>query len=506
MRTWSKYQEAIFEFAQNGTGNGIVKAVAGSGKTTTIVEAISRLKGTTLFLAFNKTIATELQGRGVNARTFHSLCYSPVLRYAGAKTANQYKLKNLIQDNLGDEDVRMYGEFMQKLVSLAKQSGIGCLVEDTESEWMEIVSHHSLELDSEKAEMPRAIDLSRRLLAASNRSSEIDFDDMLYRAVKDGIALPQYDNVLVDEAQDTNAIQRAVLRKILKANGRMIAVGDPGQAIYGFRGADSQSMALIAQEFSCTELPLTVSYRCPTAVIDYAKQWVPHIESAPGAAAGKVEQLRQWGNEIFAAGDLVVCRTTAPLIGLAYSLLRQHIPAKVLGRDIAKGLKTLVEKQNTLGIDRLIAKLLEFTDREVEKAIAQDKLGKAESIRDKTDAVLCLIDGLVGAERTVPGLLRLIDSLFTEATNAVTLSTIHKAKGLEAKRVFWLDRSKCPAKWVKKAWEREQEDNLCYVAATRAQEELYLIDKADVRPSGKAAEGKSGVEGITLPAMPSASF
>ncbi|MEY9138574.1 superfamily I DNA/RNA helicase [Bradyrhizobium diazoefficiens] len=56
---------------------------------------------------------------------------------------------------------------------------------------------------------------------------------------------------------------------------------------------------------------------------------------------------------------------------------------------------------------------------------------------------------------------------------ALTLSTIHKSKGREWQRVFWLDRlNTCPSKYAKLEWELEQEMNLCYVAATRSMGEL----------------------------------
>ncbi|MBN6046748.1 UvrD-helicase domain-containing protein, partial [Citrobacter sp. ku-bf4] len=119
----------------------------------------------------------------------------------------------------------------------------------------------------------------------------VDFDDLLYLAVKDGISLPKFDFIFVDEAQDTNAIQRALLRKIMRKGSRIVAVGDPAQAIYGFRGADSESLNLIAEEFDAIKLPLSISYRCSTSVVSYAQQWVSHIQAAPGAKAGEVQEL-----------------------------------------------------------------------------------------------------------------------------------------------------------------------------------------------------------------------
>lgn len=113
--TWSPFQQAIFEFVRNPlAGNAIVVAVAGSGKTTTIVEAMKSVPSTqsTVFLAFNKSIATELQSRGVNAKTFHSLTYSAVTRFKNTRTVDPDKLRKLVEANLSGEEARMYGSFI----------------------------------------------------------------------------------------------------------------------------------------------------------------------------------------------------------------------------------------------------------------------------------------------------------------------------------------------------------------------------------------------------------
>jgi superfamily I DNA/RNA helicase len=484
MPTWSPYQETAFDFIANGAGNAIVKAVAGSGKTTTGVEMVKRIPAgkSHIFLAFNKSIATELSSRGINGRTFHSLCYSPVLRAKDVKTVTTDKLRRGVDENIGDAEARLYGSFIVRLVGLARNAGVGVLSPDEPETWEALAEHHDLELDDEAAKPARAIELARKLLAWSNSADALDFDDLLYLAVKDGISLPKFDYVFVDEAQDTNAIQRAILRKLMKPASRLIAVGDPAQAIYGFRGADSDSMGLIKDEFACTELPLTVTYRCPTSVVEFAREWVDHIEPAPGAAEGTVTELGEsWKPAQFQADDLIVCRTTKPLIALCYSLIRAKVPARMMGREIGAGLKSLVTRMNAKGIDALVEKLSIYTAREVEKHIAKRQQAKAEAVQDKTDAIFCLIEGLYETERTVPALLAVIDSLFDEAAGQCVLATIHKAKGLEANRVYWLNSSQCPAKWATQPWQQQQERNLCYVAVTRAKSELLLIEERKER-------------------------
>lgn len=479
-RNWSQYQQAIFSFIENGVGNAVVQAVAGSGKSTTIVECMNRIPAgkTSIFLAFNKAIAEELKERGVNARTFHSLTYSPVMQTRKARNIEAAKLRNVFENKVSGDEAHLYTSFVTRMVGLGRQAGVGCLVVDTAQVWIDLADHHEIELENENAEFGRAIELCSKLLSWSNADPRVDFDDLLYFAVKDGLSLAKFDFVFIDEAQDTNAIQRAILRKIIKPTSRIVAVGDKAQAIYGFRGADSDSLDMIADEFDCKRLPLTVSYRCPQTVVNYAKQYCPEIEASATAPAGDVVSMgMKWALTDLQPNDLLVCRTTRPLISLAYRFLKNKIRARIMGREIGQGLKALVTKMNAKGINALVAKLEGWETRETERALAKRQDARAESISDKAQALFCLIGELPETERTIPALLGVIDSLFADSKDAIVLATIHKAKGLEANRVFWLNSSQCPAKWAKNDWQQQQEMNLCYVAITRAKKALFLIEE-----------------------------
>ena len=98
--TWSDYQNNIFDFVENGTGNAIVEAVAGAAKTTTLLESYKRLPSNkkSIFLAFNKAIAEEMKKKDVNARTFHSLCFFPVTKHVGTNTVDTNKNRNIVRD------------------------------------------------------------------------------------------------------------------------------------------------------------------------------------------------------------------------------------------------------------------------------------------------------------------------------------------------------------------------------------------------------------------------
>lgn len=483
MRQWSTYQQRIFDFVKTGKGNAVIEAVAGSGKTTTIKGALEHTTGSHVFLAFNKSIADELKKDGVNARTFHSLTYSAVLRSRGAREVTADKTKKITREFLERKELqdslpyrKLYQGFITKLVGLGKNAGIGIFVANEFDAWADLVNHHDLQLDSESAQAPQAIELTREVLELSNESDLVDFDDLLYFAVRDQVLLTKFDFIFVDEAQDTNAIQRAILKKIMRPGSRLVAVGDPAQAIYGFRGADSESLNLIASEFNCEKLPLTVTYRCPVAVVETAREWCDHLEAAPNAAIGHVEDLgEKWDTGRFLAKDLVVCRTTKPLIKLGYQLMKARKPFYIMGRDIGQQLKTLIRQFTPNNCDDLQEKLSAWSVREQAKAMKKDNEQAAEAIRDKEECIQYLIESM--PEPSLFGLEQIIDDMFSEKANATVLATVHKAKGLESERVWWLNRSQCPSRYAKKEWQQQQEANICYVAATRAKKELYFIEE-----------------------------
>jgi len=151
-----------------------------------------------------------------------------------------------------------------------------------------------------------------------------------------------------------------------------------------------------------------------------------------------------------------------------------------MGKEIGAGLKALVKRMNSNGIEDLVRRLENYTTREIEKAKAKKQDQKAEAIQDKSDCLYFLIRTLKETKRNVPGLHEVIDQLFSDRTNTVILSTIHKAKGLEADTVYWLNSSKCPSKWARQPWQQEQERNLAYVATTRARKSLILIEDSPV--------------------------
>jgi DNA helicase-2/ATP-dependent DNA helicase PcrA len=505
----SKYQQAIFDFISIGAGNAVVDAKAGSGKTTTIVEAAQLIPAEkrSVFLAFNKSIAEELKTRlpkHIEARTLNSLGHAAWMKHAPGKVVlDADKVKKLVralQIQLEQQyQATMAEAFLEKsilakdhfkalmdLVRKAKVSGlapatvarVSGLVPDTDESWTAMAEHYGIEMP---VNVRGIIELARLVLRRSVEDVQvIDFDDQFYMSLIYNASFPKFDWVFVDEAQDVSDIQREILKRILKPTGRLIAVGDPFQSIYGFRGSNPESLNLIKAEFKAVTLPLSICYRCDKAIITLAQETVPAIEASPSAGEGEVKDLGiidgKFNFTVFSQADLVVCRYTAPLITLAYKLIAKKIACKVKGRDIAQGLITLIDKLKCQSVDRLVVKLNEWLATETRRLTAKDPDANLDAIQDKYDSLSAVIAN--SPFKTVDALKGEIEGMFADAANGVlTLSTVHKAKGLEADRVFILNFDAMPSKRATKEWEIKQENNLIYVAVTRAKHSLFFISE-----------------------------
>lgn len=492
----SVYQSAIEDFIVSQQGNGIVNAVAGSGKTSTLVM-ISKHVTDGAFLAFNRNIADELAKRLPNtvlAKTFHSLTWQPMMREITRRT--RQKRMNVQTFKSGDIFTDAYGrdprlvtvkETVCKIVALCK-GDIVLPNQVSQSLVADYVDKFGLDWESDHT-MSDIADMVRNVLSTGlDMWSVVDYDDYLYMTIVHNLSMTRFSWVFVDESQDLNAAQREIVRRIMKPNARVLFVGDMNQAIYGFRGADSESMATIQQEFSCTPLPLSISYRCPRSVVALAQQIVPAIEASDTAKDGNVQYPEKWSVQDFNDTDLVMCRNTAPLVTLAYKMIGERIGVQILGREIGTALANLVKKiagaRGTL--ETLPEKLEAYRTREVSKALAKRQESRVQSINDRIDSIFAIIDGMTEPETQggIPALLKCIDDLFIKDDKrkpVTTLATIHKAKGLEAPRAIILDYHLMPSKYARQPWQQQQERNLQYVAITRALETLTFISSDQIQ-------------------------
>lgn len=492
----SPQQSAVYDWIKTGHGSALVEAVAGSGKTTTLLEALSLMQGNIFFGAYNKAIAEEIAARagnrpGLFVKTMHAAGFGAWRKVAPKVTVDANKCRAIFRDTQ-PVALASFESPVLKLVGLAKNAALGINGPDEVWEhqaWLDMIDHFDVDtMDNDD----KVIELAREILRISgeNDTRIVDFDDMIYAPLIHNARFYTYDWVLIDEAQDTNESRRALAMRMLKPTGRLIAVGDPHQAIYGFTGSDANSMDLIGKEVNAINLPLTVSYRCPKAVVTYAKNWVSHIEAAESAPEGLVDALEEPALvTTVKPGDAVLCRYNAPLIDQAYKLIAAGIPAKVEGREIGQGLKKLAGKWKVKTYDMLLTRLEAYEEREVAKFMAKEQKTRAMAVQDRVRCLTVLIDRAKADNPTpdnvVDTLTVIIDNIFGDevGANAVVLTSIHKSKGREWNHVFWL-QSGTNFKATKQ-WQLEQEDNLCYVAATRAKQTLTLIQLPVKARSGK---------------------
>lgn len=499
MFTPSPQQQDIFDAIKARKSSLIIEAVAGAGKTTTIIEACTLMKGYVNFAAYNKAIAVEiqerLQQRGSSARagTFHSFGYGAWRRVA-PKVQVDGKKMDKVMTLLSVPD--MYKGFVAKAVSLAKQRAIGVLTPfNDKAAWQYIVEHY--ELDESLGDDLSATALEERIQEGGNWAYRsllksidmdndiVDFDDMIYSPLVHDVKMFQNDWVVVDEAQDTNPARRALAKKMLKWGGRAVFVGDPRQAIYGFTGADNDSMEIIRSEFGCQTLPLTVTYRCPKAIVAHAQQWVSHIQAHETAPEGVLQQMPRLQFDMLGADMLdkdsaVLCRLTKPLVEAAFQLIRRGIGCHVEGRDIGKSLSDLAGKWKVSTLDALQTRLEKYREREVQKFMAKGLEERAEAVSDRVETLFVIMASLPAGSK-LPDLKAAIDRLFGDTPEGqrpqtLTLSTVHKAKGREWNRVYLLGRDRyMPSKFARQEWQLQQEINLIYVAVTRAKQTLIEV-------------------------------
>ena len=498
--TFSQYQTDVFDWVSNGEGNALVQARAGSGKTFAALHSMQFMKGDVISMTLNKKNAEELKEKilrmgFVNAKgnTFHAEGFMNYRKANPRVKVNNSKVWYIVEKFTKTPDEMTARPFINKLVSLAKLAGFGVagLPEISDSgAWMDIVAHHDISLDSDLS-YEGAIEIAKDVLIDSNRETrEIDFDDMIYLPLLRNLPLVQYDWVIIDEAQDTSAIRKVMASRMIKPGGRFIAIGDEAQSIYGFTGAENDSMEILKQTFACKEFPLPICYRCGSSIIAEAQKIVPDIVACENAPEGLVRSekhadfLAKASEYNLSKKDGIICRNNAPLVSLAFSLIRQGIGCRIEGRDIGKNLITLCNKWKVNDLATFTNRLVNFFEKEFSKA---NKV-KMQLLEDKMDTMIILIERCQSlGQHTVSALKNLIEGMFSDSTDGnlpdiVTLSSIHKAKGMEFNRCFVLGMSQFqPSKYAVLEWQLVQEKNLRYVAITRAQNELIHITDVPTR-------------------------
>lgn len=518
----------------------VVRARAGTGKTTTIVEGLKAMRGIptsitpspqqqaiwdelalsqnaryVCFCAFNKSIAAELKTRvpeSVDAKTLHGLGCGSIYRSMKGMNFGEpnpersamlmAKLLKVDYYNLKNENYALTSGIVE-LVSLCKVN----LFEGKYDDLDYLCSRHDIDFKpragssyTEDQNRRLAFELAPEVLKLSRTShldGQIDYDDMIWLPVVLGLNVFRYDLLLVDECQDLNRCQQALAKL---AGRRLVLVGDDRQAIYGFAGADSESFDRMVRECSatergCVELPLTVTRRCGKAIVNEARQIVPDFDAHESNPKGKILEAKfpsqkdernkafELSNEetylpMVEDGDMVICRTNAPLVSQYFKFLSMGKRSYIQGRkDVGDKLTALIKRFGCETVSELITEVGRWADKKKEKELARTNPREMtlQNIEDRRDCILHFCDKF----NQISEITDRINLIFSDSSaRGIRLSSIHKAKGLEAKRVFFLIPDVYGGWYVKKNakdWERKQMKNLMYVGITRAIDTLVYV-------------------------------
>lgn len=511
-------QRAILSRLAETNDNLVIDAKAGSGKTSTLLDGLPALRGDSLFMAYNRAIADELKakagrrfGLDIMARTQISTVHSHGLKAftrsgMKAKTLSgklSFMLSDMVTNRVPDtDDLHRNLAKIRNLTSMAKAYGFGLTSNsptesfptiDDEEAWLHLAEHFGIEDELiGETTIDEIVEWSIKLLKASNaRVNSIDFDDMIYLPLLLDLRIPQYDNVLIDEAQDINATRRELAFRSLSPTGRLIAVGDPNQAIYGFTGADVASLAKITTRAEAAVLPLSICWRCDEDIIREAQRQVPAIKARPDAPPGQVLTIDFEADDFLRLpepGDAILCRLNKPNVAACLGLLRRGKRARIEGRDIGLRLEEHAKKANPLyasqPLDITRLEIEAYREREIAKLVSRNKSESTIALlEDEIDATMLIIDRAIeqNASAEWQHFAGLLADLFADdvSKHSIVLSSVHKAKGREWKRVFILGYSDyMPFHLAKADWEQEQENNLIYVAKTRAENTLIYVNGA----------------------------
>lgn len=522
----SPEQLAIWQALLKGTRHVIVEAVAGSGKTFTIVEAAKQIdtKYSVGLVAFNKHIAEELRRKmpklqypHVECMTYHSLGFRALRMFKRGVDVQQYKVLDILDDmrlpgvRRSDEKTVKYR--VKAMVGYCKSAGHK---PDVDRDTLERIADR-YDVDFE-GYAEAVYELTPKVLQRCvDELGTVDYDDQVWLPMVLNLPVPRYDVLCVDEYQDTGFTQQWLA---IQSARRLCAIGDPNQAIYAFRGADSRGFDRLREKLGqgVDTLPLTRTRRCPKSHVVFAQHIVPQIQALDDAPEGVVRVSPDVDTAVseMRPGDLVVCRVNAELVGVAYKLLRRGVRALVRGRDLGEGLRRLVEDSvedaaKSLGStpDKVsVRDVVQFAGEETIKQVGKFNAmpnGRGEmramNAQDRYEC-LCTLASSAGSVRelqdTIAKLFETADGAGDQALQ-VTLGTVHRTKGLEGNRVFILRPELIPHPMCRKEEDKQGERNLAYVAVTRAKSEEgkpgELIFVGRVSPIFQDVADRLGIEG-----------
>lgn len=477
----SKYQSDIYREFQDNNTNILISAVAGSGKTSTLLELLKLTHVQTTFVAFNKSIQQEIEAKvgqqsNVDVMTIHSLGMKALMRHFRRKLEVKSNKIWDFTNKLNKQWDIPKNKYVQTVLTIQNLVDIYRLTMcETDDRLREVAD--GLGIDYTNDDIRYSMEVLAEYKVYNQNPEVIDFTDMIYiPATNKQIGLTVRPKlVFIDECQDLNACQHALIDRMIKKNhSRFVACGDPYQSIYGFAGADSNSFNQFLDKPNVKQMPLSICYRCPTRVVDKANQVHNIMEPFEGNEPGEVRLGKQ--TEI-QEGDMVLCRNVKPLVKVYFNLLAQGKKASIRGKDLGKGLIKLVKPFEYQSVGHLMVSLSSKLNQKRQELIEREIESPSNhpsyvNLQEKIEVITFVGEQFERASQIID----FFEKLFQDnQKKGVMLSTVHKSKGLESSNVFLLDRQLIPSKFAKTPDQIKQELNLMYVAITRSQSKLIFI-------------------------------
>lgn len=305
-----------------------------------------------------------------------------------------------------------------------------------------------------------------------------------------------FDYVFVDEAQDMSPAQLELVIKATKSrNTRVILMGDSDQAINMWCGSINDALDKAVKKITNNDwldFNLTTNYRCDTKIIDIANEYleshnkskrlVPHT-SNPGMIQynAKLNDIQN--------GDLVLARFTSTVFEVFGKLIQLGKKAVIRGENEFLKLFNNLATENNNTIDDILLFVKESFVNEWKSATKNDEY--KESIHNegviRSYEIVKIVESLSKITLDKEQLAKLLkDSIVSENHNSkdtIEISTVHRAKGAEADNVYIACPSVLYSPLIDEKsheWERISEENLQYVAYTRAKHKMAFIDEKEI--------------------------
>lgn len=512
-------QQAVYNSWQNEDKNLLIQAVAGSGKTTTLLELIKKTSGQVLYLAFNKSIqvetATKFEEKSITngkALTIHSLGLQSIrmsrIKFS-IKNSKFYHLFKELKEKHGRILNSCVKEVAEKGTERADEAVYMTLKDMNEYSRLFLTTKYSdiinilldmdkFPVDNKHLEILWKHFVNVRMESYNKPVVDIDFTDMIYIPLKFNLYIPVAEEYLmIDECQDLNLAQHKFIDKINSQGTvkKWVACGDRNQSIYGFSGAYPESFDLFTKKPNVRELPLDINYRCAVNIVkqsnnvyDIMTPFKSHNGRVANYTLGTVSSSdglddnqdnffkTEFKDKNTFKDILIICRNKRPLFSMYFFLLERNIPAFIMGEDILNGVIRMLKPYGDTPIET-IENIFEREIEDFEINIKDDKdRAKLFYMKENLANFNIVSRKLCSPFDRGSDLLESFKKLFEDKTNAVTLCSIHKSKGLESEKVIILNESLIPSPFAKKPAQITQEINLKYVARTRAKEELIYLE------------------------------